>query len=404
MKVLQINTVYKTASTGHITANIDNVLQQHEIESFIAYGRGNHKKDNLIKIGNSLDMYLHIAGTRVFDKHGLYSKSVTKEFIEKIKDKNFDIIHLHNIHGYYLNYEILFDYLKVSGAKVVWTLHDSWPYTGHCAYYDYIGCNKFMSECNRCPLKNIYPASYFFDNSKDNFYRKKRSFTSLDSMTIITPSKWLANEVKKSFLSKYDIKVINNGIDLNIFRPIKSDIKSRLGIEGKMLILGVANIWDNRKGLEYFIKLSKILSKDEVIVLVGLNDKQLKNLPSNIIGIKRTNSQEELAKLYTAADFFVNFTLEDNFPTTNLEALACGTRVLTFDSGGSGESVDKNVGKVFKKGDYTSIYRYIKAKKEEKLDKICSECVEKAKKLYNKDDRFLDYLALYKKLQKEGDV
>ena len=404
MKVLQVNSVYKYGSTGHIVASIDKLMQESNIESFVAYSRGNYEDKHLIKIGKSFDIYSHILGTRLFDKHGLYSKNATLEFIDVLKRYNFDIIHLHNIHGYYLNYELLFEYLKNSNTQVVWTLHDCWSFTGHCAHYDYEGCNRWQSECHNCPLKHSYPKSILFDNSKDNFQRKKRSFTSLNNLTIVTPSKWLANELKKGFLSKYYVQVINNGIDTEIFKPLDSDFREKYNIKDKFMILGVTNIWDEKKGFEYFLKLSKMLSKDEVIVMVGLTDKQLQNLPSNIIGIKRTKSQKELAQIYSTADVFVNLTLEDNFPTTNLEAQACGTMVLTFDSGGSGESIKEDTGYIVRKGDLNGIYNHIINIKSKKLDDIKLKCRKNVIEYYNSDEKFKEYIKLYQNLGMKKDV
>jgi len=215
MRVLQINTVYKQGSTGNIVANIHKELLQQNHKSFVAYGRGEHSEKNSIKIGNKFDMYLHGVGTRIFDKHGLFSKKATIEFIKKIDMLDIDIFHLHNIHGYYINYPILFEYLQKKNKPVIWTLHDCWAYTGHCVHYEYVGCDKFQSHCNTCPQTRQYPASLVFDNSYNNFELKKRYFTSLDNLTIITPSKWLYKEVKKSFFKKYNVRVIHNGIDLD---------------------------------------------------------------------------------------------------------------------------------------------------------------------------------------------
>jgi glycosyltransferase involved in cell wall biosynthesis len=293
---------------------------------------------------------------------------------------------------------MLFKYLKQKNKPIVWILHDCWAFTGHCTYYDYIGCDKWQSECNSCPQLRQYPASYIFDNSKNNFLLKKRYFTSLDKLTIVTPSNWLANEVKKSFLNKYNIKVIHNGIDLNIFKIKKSNFKKKLNIENKFMILGVANVWEERKGFEYFVKLSNIIQNDEVIVLVGLNDKQLKNLPRNIIGIKRTNNLEELVDIYNSADVFVNPTLEDNFPTINLESLACGTPVITFDSGGSPETIDNNTGIVVEKGNIKDLYKAIQNIKNIGKNVFMDKCRTRVEKYFDKNDRFDEYIKLYQEV------
>jgi len=392
MKILQINTVYKTGSTGKIAKNLNDLIITNGWQSFIGYGRGKHKDKNAIKIGSKLDMYVHGVGTRIFDKHGLYSKKATIEFIKKIDKLDIDIFHLHNIHGYYLHYPTLFEYLK--NKKVIWTLHDCWSFTGHCSHYDYIGCNKWQNECYKCPQKNRYPSSFIFDNSKENFKLKKRYFTNLKNLTIVTPSNWLANEVKKSFLRGYPIKVIHNGIDLNIFKPSKSNFRKKHNLENKFIILGVANVWEERKGFDYFIKLSQMLSDDEQIVLVGLNDVQLKSLPNNILGIKRTSSAKELAEIYSLADVFVNPTLEEVLGLTNIESLACRTPVITFDSGGSPETIDEDTGIVIEKGNLEKLYKAIQQIKTNNIDK--QKCRYRAVEFFDKNKNFRKYMELYK--------
>ena len=394
MKILQINTVYKEGSTGNIVANIHQALNKNGFESYVAYGRGNWQEKNLIKIGSKLDIYIHGIGTRIFDKHGLYSKKATLKFVKKIDQLNIDIFHLHNIHGYYLHYPTLFEYLK--NKRTIWTLHDCWAYTGHCSYYSYLGCNKWQSQCEKCPQKNSYPASFIFDNSKENFLLKKKYFTKLKDLTIVTPSNWLANEVKKSFLKNYDVKVIPNGINLKVFHPIENNFRKEHNLEGKFLILGVANVWEERKGFNYFLKLSQILKDDEKIILVGLNNKQLRNLPDNVLGIKKTNSQKKLAEIYSTVDVFVNLTLEDNFPTTNLESLACGTPVVTFKSGGSPETIDKSCGIVVEKGNLKELYQAIEKIKRNGKKNYIDSCISRSRKFFNNDEVFIkEYIKLY---------
>lgn len=339
MKVLQINTVCGVGSVGRIVRQIHEALQEKGHESYIAYGRKPLGCDGAIRIGGDLDVYFHVFLTRVFDLHGFGSKKATKKFLKIVEEINPDIIHLHNIHGYYLNIEVLFDFLKSFDKPVVWTLHDCWAFTGHCSYFTYAKCERWKTGCYSCPEKKSYPRSVIFDNSKSNYARKKKAFIGVKNMTLVTPSQWLAGLVKESFLGDYPVQVIPNGIDTEVFKPTPSDFKKRYGLDGKFLILGVANVWEKRKGFDYFLDLSKYLSDDEIIVLVGLSDERIKNLPNNIIGIKRTNSAKELAEIYTAADVFFNPTLEDNYPTVNLEAQACGTYVITFDSGGARETI-----------------------------------------------------------------
>lgn len=403
MKVLQINSVCGIGSTGRIATDIHNILIEQGHESYIAYGRDLPKNcDNAIRIGTRIDNYTHVAITRVLDKHGFGSKRSTIEFIDKIKGFDPDIIHLHNIHGYYINIEILFNYLKEANKPVVWTLHDCWSFTGHCAYFDYVRCGKWTTGCYNCPEKNAYPSSIICDNSKDNYRSKKEIFTGIKNLTIITPSQWLAKLVQQSYLKEYPVKVINNGVDLNVFKPLRGNFRQKYNLENKFIILGVASVWDRRKGLKYFVELADKVSENEVIVLVGLREKQINQIPENIIGISRTNNVEELVDIYSSADVFVNPTLEDNFPTTNLEALACGTPVITFDTGGSPESIDDNCGLVSNKNVMDDLLEKIRLIKEKGKFYYSDSAIERVKALFDNQERYTDYLMVYEKILRKG--
>ncbi len=339
-KLVQINVVCN-GSTGKIMGDLAKEAEKNGFETYCFFGRGNKNSNiNCEKIGNKISIYFHVLLARLgFNGYGSYF--ATKKLVKKLKNINPDIIQLHNIHGYYINLKVLFKYLKNEyKGKIVWTLHDCWAFTGHCSYFLCVGCNKWQNECYKCPQLKEYPGEYF-DTTKREFKFKKNLFTSLNNLTLVTPSNWLKGLVKKSFLKDYNIEVINNGIDLNIFKPTYDEkIYKKYNIpKDKKIILGVANKWETRKGLNVFLKLSQLINGNEIIILVGLNDKQIKNLPNNIIGIKRTDNQMDLVKIYTIADVFLNPTLEDNYPTVNLESIACGTPVITFNTGGSGEAM-----------------------------------------------------------------
>ncbi|MFJ5768867.1 glycosyltransferase [Psychrobacillus sp. NPDC093180] len=397
MKVLQINSVCGVGSTGRIATNISRILKSKGHESYIAYGRGTAQEElNTIRIGTKLDNYTHVAETRLLDLHGFGSKSATKQFIQKVKEINPDIIHLHNLHGYYINIEILFKYLKESNKKVVWTLHDCWAFTGHCVHFEYIKCNKWKTNCQSCPQKKEYPVSLFLDNSEKNFFNKKELFTGLNNLTIVTPSKWLTNLVKQSFLGIYPIKTINNGIDLDVFKPTKSNFREKYNIGKSFIVLGVAR-WDKRKGLDYLIQLSKHLNNDYQVVVVGLTENQKSMLPENIIGITQTNNIEKLVEIYSAANVFVNPTFEDNFPTTNLEALACGIPVITFDTGGSAESIDENTGFVIEQGNFEQLMNIVIKLKKTDLD-YKENCINRVKEEFLSENKYLEYIKLYENL------
>jgi len=399
MNVLQINSVFASGSTGRIVGSIQKRLFEKGHKGYVAFGRGEYNRSEQFvkKIGNIIDLFINGVITRVFDLHGFGTRRSTARLIKKIKEISPDIIHLHNIHGYYINVFQLFEYIKMSNKKIIWTLHDCWAFTGHCAHFEYIDCNKWQAVCYSCPQKNRYPKSWLFDNSPYNFKKKKELFTRIKNLTVVVPSDWLADLVKQSFLKEYPVEVIRNGIDLDIFKPRENSFRQRYGLERKFIILGVANIWDGRKGIKYFYELEKFLKDDEAIVLVGRNKDHIKHT-EKIIKIGRTENQQELAELYSAADVFVNPTLEDNFPTTNLEALACGTPVITFRSGGSPEAINEKTGFVIEKGDMVDLLNKIRDIKKVGKANYAHYCIELAQKNYNDKDMAAKYIALYEKI------
>lgn len=362
MKVLMINVVCGIRSTGRICTDLAVALEEQGHEVKIAYGREDVPEKfqkYAVRIGSDLDVKLHGIKARLFDEAGFGSKKATEKFIDWVKEYDPDIIHLHNIHGYYLNIEVLFKYLKTCGKKIIWTLHDCWSFTGHCVYFDYVACEKWKRGCYNCPQKKEYPARIGPDMSRKNYIKKRQLFTSISNMTLVTPSQWLSDFLHDSFMKEYNVRVIHNGIDTEVFRPMESKVKEQYFCTDKKIILGVAAVWDKRKGLSSFIELSKKLDDTYRIILVGLTKEQIKGLPSNMIGIERTNSVKELVELYSAAAIFVNPTLEDNYPTTNIEAIACGTPVVTYDTGGSPESA-KMYGTSVAQKDVQALVRAIK--------------------------------------------
>lgn len=360
MKYLLINSVCGIRSTGRICTDIADSLIELGHEVKIAYGRGNVPKKYekyAIRINNDVDSMIHCIKSRLYDASGFGSKLATKKFINWIKKYDPDVINIHNIHGYYINVEILFDYLKKCGKPIIWTLHDCWSFTGHCPYFEYANCDKWESGCNKCPQIKEYPKS-FIDLSKRNWKIKKNIFTNVPNMHLVTPSQWLADLVTKSFLKNYHVTVIHNNVDRNIFHFTENNLKIEYGIENKKVILGVAAEWNYRKGLVYMEELSKLLNNEYVVVVIGVSKEQKACLPKNMIGITHTSSAIELAKWYSVAEVYINPTLEDNYPTTNLESIACGTPVITFDAGGSKESACL-FGKVVEKGDLNEVCRII---------------------------------------------
>lgn len=398
MKVLQINSVCGVGSTGRIATDLYKVMKENGIESKIAFGIGNAEnipQEDAFKFGNKFDYYVHNAVSRITDRAGFYSKINTLKLLKFIKSYEPDIIHIHTIHGFYINIEILFKFLKEYKKPVIWTLHDCWSFTGHCAHFDLIGCTKWKTQCYNCPIHREYPKS-FTDNSRHMYKLKKQLFTGVENLTIVTPSQWLADLVKQSFLKDHAIRIINNGINLDVFKPIENDIKIKYQCENKYLILGVAFGWGKKKGLDIFIELSKRLDENKYkIMLVGTDEHIEKDLPDNIISIHRTKNQNELAKIYSAADLFVNPTREDTYPTVNMESLACGTPVLTFNTGGSPEIIDETCGMVVEKDDIDSMYNEIINICENNV--FAKEMCLRKSRMFDKNEKYRNYIELYKK-------
>ena len=403
MRLLQINSTINDGSTGRIAYQIGEMCIANGDESYIAFsGRysENNNMVNTIRIGSKLDFYWHALVTRIFDRHGFGSIRATKKLLKQIDYIKPDIIHLHNLHGYFINIEILFNYLASTKIPIVWTLHDCWSFTGHCDHFEYIDCNKWQKSCHTCPQKSLYPASLIVDNSKENFVNKRRLFNSVDNLTIVPVSNWLNSKLKYSFLKNYSSKVIHNGIDLEVFRPRDHEFFVRnFHQQKKFILLGVASIWSKKKGFYEFIKLSRCLDENFVIVLVGVSSKLIKKLPKNIISIARISNQQELAKLYSSSDIYLNLTFEDTYPTTNLESIACGTPVITYKTGGSPESVEEGCGIIVNQGDIDSLVQKIKEIKNNGLPKISQESLRLiASDKFDKDINFVHYLNLYKSI------
>ena len=399
MIIAEINTL-AVGSTGKIMFDLAETARKHghTVYTYSAktFRRG-MKNDYPERpyhsyFGSETGNFIHKAVGRLTGFNGYLSFWATRKLIRQLEEQRIDILHLHNLHEFCINLPMLFRWIKKNDIKVIWTLHDCWSFTGHCPYFTMVGCDKWKSGCGGCPQKNIYPKSYL-DTTSFMWRKKKEWFTGVKDLTVVTPSAWLAGLVKESFLSGYPVKVINNGIDLNVFKPTPSDFRESHGIVGGVLLLGVAFGWGKRKGLDVFLELAKRLGEGYQIVLIGTDDAIDQKLPSNILSIHRTNNQQELAEIYSAADLFVNPTREDNYPTVNMESIACGTPVLTFETGGSPEMLDSNTGAVVPCDDVDKLIQEIK--------RICKEkpyseqdCVRKAQD-FNKWTKFQEYIELY---------
>ena len=342
MKFLFVNSVYGVRSTGKLIAKQCRALQSQGHTCVVAYGREavDDGAARLIRIGSDWDQRAHGVLSRLMDRHGYGSRRATKRFLKAMESERFDVVWLHNVHGYYLRLDLLFQWLKEHPSlQVYWTLHDCWAFTGHRAYFTMARCDKWKTHCMRCPQLRSYPKSVLLDHSRQNYTFKRSAFSGVKNLTLITPSQWLADLTRESFLCQYPVRVVRNEIDPEIFHPTPSDFRARYGLEDKRLVLGVAVGWEESKGIEDLIALRGCLDERYVIVVVGGLTGNVQSLPEGMLHIPRTKTQSELAEIYTAADVFVNPTHQDNYPTVNLEAAACGTPVVTYRVGGSPESV-----------------------------------------------------------------
>lgn len=405
MKIAEIN-ILPNGSTGKIMLQIADTAraQGHTVKTYspIRFLRGKTVPAPDIpghaSWGSRFEACFHYYAGTLLGTNGMYSHKGTRQLINDLKRFSPDIIHLHNLHMYCINLPMLFRYIKKHHIKVIWTLHDCWSFTGHCPHFTIAKCDKWKTGCHHCPQPEVYPKMYL-DASKKMYAKKKRWFTGVDDMTLVAPSAWLADLVKQSFLKDYPTKVINNGIDLSVFRPTESNFREKYGLTDQKIILGVSFGWGSQKGLDVFVELASRLPDDYKIVLVGTSEATDAKLPDNILSIHSTENQAELAELYTAADLFVNPTREDTYPTVNMESLACGTPVLTFKTGGSPEIADDTCGAVVAVDDIDAM--------EQEILRICTElpysqesCLERAKN-FARNDKFEEYVKLYEEVIKE---
>lgn len=399
MKILSINSC-NYGSTGKIMLSISEIAKTSGNEAYTCCPdeRSNRKKTlhNHILFGNRYFRNIHLLFGKLTGFQGCMSFIDTLLFLKQINKIKPDIIHLHNLHNCYINLPSLFNFIKKYNIPVIWTLHDCWAFTGQCPHFTMAKCDKWKNSCYKCPQYREYPKAYV-DRTKTMYRQKKKWFTGVEDMTIVTPSQWLADLVKQSFLQDYPVKVINNGIDLDIFKPTPSNFREKYNLNDKFIVLGVAFGWGKRKGLDVFVELSKKLDVNKYqIVLVGTDANIDKQLPSNVISIHRTQNQMEIAEIYTAADVFANPTREENYPTVNMEAIACGTPVITFNTGGSPECINERSGVVVDCDDIEAMEREIVRICEDKPYTV-EACLERAKS-FDMNDRFGEYIKLYKEI------
>ena len=399
-KLLQINSTANWGSTGKIAEQIGLVAMEAGWESYIAYGRSvNPSKSKLIKVGSKLGVMWHGVLSRLFDCHGLASNLATKRLVKQIKEIRPDIIHLHNIHGYYLNYKILFNYLNSTNIPVVWTLHDCWAFTGHCAHFVAADCMRWRDNgCAKCPLKGHYPKSYT-DFSARNFRLKRSLFTPQSNMHIVAVSEWLEKQAKQSFLGRQHVQYVYNGVDATLFSPQDARyIADKYKLEGKTVLVGVASAWSESKGFNDYLALRERLSNNYAIIMVGLSDDIIKTLPAGIIGIKRTQSVRELAELYSVADIVLSLSCAETFGLTVAEGMACGTPAIVYNNTATPELITEQTGLVVDTGDVDGVVAAVKTIVLKGKRYYKDACRKRAEECFDKNKCFEKYLELYNEI------
>ncbi len=404
--LLQINAALNTGSTGRIAEQIGDLAAKEGWHVIIAHGARYKNKSNhkTYQISFLFEEYIHWVKSFLFDSHGLSSSYGTKKLIKFIKKIKPDIIHIHNLHGYYVNYKLLFEYLNKTNIPLVWTFHDCWPYTGHCVYYSKAQCGKWKSAigCANCEFKGDYPNS-LIDRASRNYVLKKEMFTScIENLSIVSVSDWLSNEIKQSFFRNAKIYTIYNGVDTNKFYPKSLEevmaLKIRHGLVGCHVLLGCANVFDERKGYSDYLKLSLLLPSNYKIVMIGLQKSKIKEVSKyNILGIPKTESIDELATWYSLADVTLSLSREETFGMTPVEGFACGTPAIVYNSTASPELISPDTGYVVECGDISKVADFAKLLVLEK-SKLSQNCINRALRLFNKEDKYREYIDLYNRL------
>lgn len=402
MKILRVTTEINRSSIGRTTEQLGKLVIAEGWESYIAYGRTNGTSlSKKIKIGNQFEVYIHVLLTRLFDLHGYGSYFATKRFVKELKQINPDLIHLHAIHGYYINLDVLFSYLKKSGIPVVWTHHDCWSFTGHCGFYSEVGCEKWKTRCGCCPISQEYPSSLFFDRSKQEFDHKKTLFTALPNVYNVGVSQWICDEIKQSFMGKYPTIRIYNGIDTDIFMPYPENankVREKYNLGNEILLTAVATAWSERKGLSDYLKLRKRLSNKYTLVFVGVPKELSPKLPKGIVGIPRTDNIRELVDIYSASSIVMNLAGAESFGKTTPEGLACGVPSIVYNCTASSELVDKKTGVVVEKGDIDGVLKAIETISRWDKKETSTNCRNRACELFSIEKNWPMYIELYKKI------
>lgn len=395
-------------SIGRTAEQLSQLVQARGWRSFIAYSRLNlGSTSEVYRVDNRFSTYFHAFLTRMFDMCGYGSYFTTKRLVHVIKKVKPDLIHMHIIHNYDINLKVLFDFLSKSGIPIVWTQHDCWSYTGHCAFYANVQCEKWKTECHHCPKYKSFPNSWFYDGSRRNYNFKKKVFTSVpqDQMCIIAVSDYVKNDLKLSFLNKYRIERIYNAIDTTQFVPLQHlsrKVREQYMLGKGILLMAFATSWTERKGISDYYKLREVLDDKYTIVFVGVKDELKKKLPKGIIGIGNTSSVMELVKLYSTADIVMNLSSEESFGKTTPEGMSCGTPSIVYNCTASPELVDEKTGVVCEKGDIEGVVNAIQKILSWDKEETIKNCRNRVLSLFAMQKNWNDYLDLYEEMIKNN--
>ena len=396
--LLQLNVTANYGSTGRLAEDLGDVALKAGWKSYIAFGREfRPSHSELIRIGSNFDIYAHVIKTRLFDRHGFGSKHATKKFIQQVNEIKPDVIQFQNVHGYYLNLPIILKYIVEKDIPLIWSLHDCWSMTGHCSHFALEGCEKWKTQCNKCPSIHGYPGSWGWDSSKQNYLEKKSLIKAVPRLTIVSGSEWLANIARKSYFKNRDILVIPDGIDTNIYSPKNDvdDLRKLYGLESKFVIMASGTTWLPYKGLNDFAKLREELSDEYAIVLVGMQQKDIDALPQGLIGIPRTKTPEELARWYSMADCVMSLSRLESFGLTPVEGLACGTPAIVYNCTSTPELITPETGYVAEVGNIDDVKTKVETLRKIGKEKYKKHCREIALAKYDKNVCYKEYLKLY---------
>lgn len=399
--LLQFNVSANCGSTGRLAEDLGDVALKAGWKSYIAYGRDvRPSHSELVRIGTNFDIYAHVLKTRLFDRHGFGSKHATKKIIKQIDEIKPDVIQFQNVHGYYLNLPVILNYITEKDVPLIWSLHDCWSMTGHCAHFALEDCEKWKVECNHCPLLKDYPASWGWDSSKRNYQEKKNLIEAIPRLTIVSGSEWIASIARQSYFKNRDIHVIPDGIDTDIYSPQcdTAELRKINQLEGKFVIMASGTAWPYYKGLDDFAKLRAVLDDNYAIIIVGMQEKEIPSLPKGLIGIPRTKTPQELASWYSMADCVMSLSRLESFGLTPVEGFACGTPAIVYNNAALPELITEKTGFVVEPGNILDVKEKVELLRGMGKNAFTKDCRRIALEKYDRYKCYQQYLSLYNSL------